>query len=216
MNHQNQYNFSHDSVREYFTRMLQNQTFLQYSLAERDLTDWLNNYTTLLYVWFCELLYCPTFTDNQSWESKLYNKLNNGTTLSITNIIQHFDIKTLQYNSTNLKGVNEFEQNILYYTSLYKNTNPCDFLKETLTSQRMNLTLRQFINIRRLHKKNLTTELKDKFPFNASMIIHPEISYHDITHDEETRESDIISYLLEFDGAFARPIFVKHGFIKDV
>ncbi|MBR2935677.1 MAG: hypothetical protein IKB81_01185 [Paludibacteraceae bacterium] len=218
MNNQYLYDFQHDSVRKHFEQNVQNKNLYvqiqRYRLTPKEITDWLNNYTTLLNVWFCELLYYPTQTDNKNWEFELCNQLQNMTILPIEDIIRLFEIKTLQYNDYRLNGIEDLTINLSYYVNLYKHKR-LNFFNDTLAGQRMNLTCKKFIDIRKSHKEKLTMTLKKEFPFDISMIITQELSYLDIVNDESDREKRIIDYLMRFDRECARPILVDYGYVEE-
>lgn len=215
------FNYPHIAVEQYFTNKSQRSQSLQSTIASYNMTpgqveEWLNNYTTLMNIWFCENLYYPGQTDNNMWVKNFRGKLLNQTRMSVNAIISMFGVKTLiQNNDGTLAGVEEFKKHLMKYEVNYKYTNHADLEKETLTGQRMNLTLKIFNEIRRDNKATIGKSLEKQYPLDVKTLADPnrQPSHIDISHMEYDRESKLIDYLLWFDGEVARPIFVQHGYI---
>jgi len=214
------FNYQHIAVKQYFTSKAQSSKLLQGKIGSYNMTlgqveEWLNNYTTLMNVWFCENLYYPTLTNNKSWERTLYNKLQNGTVMSIDDIIAKFDIKTIQNNGGILNGVDELATHLSKYHALrsYRTITEID----TITGQRMNLTLKIFNELMKNNKSDISKALKMQYPFNPTMLMGSSaaISHVTLSNDKHSRESKLINYLLWFDGEVARPIFVDLGIISE-
>ena len=214
------FNYPHNEVEQYFAIKAQNPKLLQSKIGSYNMTlgqveEWLNNYTTLMNVWLCENLYYPTLTNNKSWERKLYNKLQNGTVMSIDEIIANFNVKTIQNNGGILNGVDELATHLSKYHALRSDRTITEI--DTITGQRMNLTRSIFNDIRKNNKSDISKAFKKQYPFNPTMLVGSSaaISHVTLSNDEHNRESKLISYLLEFDGEVARPIFVNLGIIDN-
>jgi len=217
------FNYPHIAAEQYFTNKSQRSQSLQSTIASYNMTpgqveEWLNNYTTLMNIWFCENLYYPSQTDNNMWVKNFRGKLLDHTRMSVNAIISMFGVKTLiQNNDGTLAGVEELKKHLMKYEVNYKYTNHADLEKETLTGQRMNLTRSIFNDVRRDNKSAIGKSLEKQYPVDIKKLTDPnrQPSHIDISHMEYDRESKIIDYLLWFDGEVARPIFVNLGIIND-
>lgn len=215
-----QYNYQHDEVKKYFELLRAKGSSHILSIKYDDLSldileEWLNNYTTLLNVWFCELVYNPTCTNNKQWESNLLIKLKNESRMTIPEIIDFFNIKTIvQLSNNKLLGVEEFEQHLYQYMATRKYFKGDDLLKETLAESRTNLTLKLFCSLIRDHEKKLNIHLKPIFPVNPAKIAEGNFGYHNLVAMEKAREEDIKEMIVHFDWYIARPILVEKGYVK--
>lgn len=214
------FKYLHIAVEQYFASKTRHCQLLQSKIGSYNMTlgqveEWLNNYTMLMNVWFCENLYYPALTNNKLWERNLYDKLRNGTIMSIDDIIADFDVKTLQNNGGLLIGVDELATHLSKYHALRSDRTITEI--DTMTGQRMNLTLKIFNEQRKNNKLDISKALKKQYPFDPTMLVgsNAAISHVTISNDEHKRESELINYLLWFDGEVARPIFVNLGIISE-
>lgn len=193
---------------------LQMGKYVRYELATME--EWLNNYTALLNVWLCELLYYPTETNLVNWQMRLCNKLQNRQTMTIPDIIERFEIKTILFDGHEVWGVPELENHLGQYMglrSMYDNIE--NLTAETYAGHRIPLTTNLFAPICSANKTRLNTELKGKYPFTAEMLVDPNsFSYRNIVQDEEARESEIFKLMVKYDNQIIRPILVELGYLE--
>lgn len=216
------FNYPHISVEQYFAAKARRSKSIQcafdsYNMTPGQVEDWLNNYTTLMNVWFCENLYYPAQTKNNKWRKIFQEKLQNESRLSVDDILLTFNIKTIQNNGGVLIGVEELQKHLMKYAINYKYTNHADFEKDTLTGQRGNLTISIFNEIRKNNKSEIYKAFEEQYPFSLDHLTNPNhpISHIDLSHMEYDRESKIIDYLMDFNWNVARPIFIQHGYIEE-
>lgn len=217
-----QFEFGYEDVKQSFQKRaqtecvcLQKGRYDRYSLEIME--EWLNNYTTLLNVWFCEVLYYPEDTNLEKWAQGLLMKVRNNIKMNIPEIIERFDIKTIQFDGQEVWGVPELEIHCSQYMALrsFGKIEKYDVERETFAGQRTNLSTQIFANIRSNSKRRLNAELKDKYPFTAEMLVNQNsFSYHNIVQDEEGRESDILDLMVKYDNQIIRPVLVELGYLE--
>lgn len=217
-----QFEFGYDEVKQSFQKRaqemracLQKGKYDNYALDV--IEEWLNNYTALLNIWFCEILYYPTDTNLEKWAERLLAKVRKGSMMSISEIIEQFEIKTIQFDGKEVWGVPELGKHRSQYMALlsFGKNKKFDVEAETFAGSRTNLTTKIFSNIRSDSRKRLIDELQDKYPFTAEMLIDQDsFSYHNIVQDEEARESEIIDLMVKYDNKIIRPVLVELGYVK--
>ena len=217
-----QFEFGYEDVKQSFQKRaqtecicLQKGRYMRYELATME--EWLNNYTALLNVWFCELLYYPTETNLVNWQVRLCNKLQNRQTMTIPDIIARFEIKTILFDGQEVWGVPELGNHLGQYMglrSMYDNIE--DLTAETLEGHRIPLTTHLFGPICSANKTRLNTELKGKYPLTDEMLADLEnsFSYLNVVGDEDARESTIFDLMIQYDKKIIRPVLVELGYLE--
>lgn len=221
MNGQNPYDYRHETMRDYFAQKAQNEVLClnktkYYSPTMAELENWLNNYTTLLNAWFCELLYFPTATDNEYWAIEIYNKIESETHMAIQDILAHFHIKSMRFDGVNMYGVSEFAQHLDFYLGLCHMGTEQDVRRLTYRDYRTHITKIILPEICKNNKSKLIEELKDKYPRDVKLPFNEGIasSYHMIVRNENNREHQIIAQLINYDHETIRPLLMKLGFVE--
>ena len=218
-----QFEFGYDDVKQSFQKRaqvervcLQQGRYERYALGVME--EWLNNYTALLNMWFCEMLYHPSETNLENWQLLLRRKLRDGITMTISEIIERFDLKTIQFDGKEVWGVPELGSHLRQYVGLrtmYKNVD--DLTAETLAGHRIPLTTSLFGPICSANSKRLKEELKGKYPLTDEMLVNlaDSFSYLNIVQDEEARESKIFDLMIQYEKQIIHPILVELGYVKN-
>lgn len=216
----NPFDYRHEVVRKLFEQKAQqelkclNNTRFQ-PMQSVLIEDWLNDYTTLLNLWFCELLYFPTMTDNEQWALKIVEKVQTPTRMSISEIINHFKLNTIQQNGQQLYIEDILTHQLNQYMGYHNNYQGEALLEQTLGGGRGNLTFRILGKIKSENKNLLNTTLKQQYPTDKSISFEEAYakSYHPIVRAEEDRERLITEMLSRFDLDTIRPLLIEKGYV---
>ena len=177
--------------------------------------DWINDYTTLLNLWFCELLYFPTRMDNEQWAIKIVEKVQFPTRMSISEIINHFKLNTIQQKGNGLYIEDILRNQLNQYVACYNNYQGEALLAQTLGGERGNLTFKIFGKIKSENGHFLNTTLKQQYPTDKKLSFDEAYakSYHPIVRVEEDRERYITDMLSRFDLDTIRPLLIEKGYV---
>jgi len=188
-------------------------TAQQGSLPEQFTYLWLNNYTSLLNIWFCENFIFPDTINNLLWKEYIYKKIEDLTDYSIANILKDLHPQSIRIIDGKLFVIRYLQEHFNYFVNMFKSYNDEQIMEESLGGQRWNLSIKRFRTIKSGHRTTIESLVKNSNNYPPINLANPsDFSYRDVVEDENNRVDNIIKYLIEFDSSI-RQLLIQYGYV---